>query len=268
MFNRVQDNIAGRWRQKRGPSGSHKGLSGMVECMSCGQPLYLTEERRKVSTGTATYLYYRCGSASYRAAVKGNKCPVGSKSFRADELHQRIDCVLEEEFGGHYLYEEVFVPGVGSHDELERTERAISDLMADRQNGKFTGDRFLHDLFTEQILALSVRRTELLNAGVTESRWERVKTDRTLWDEWTNSDWPKRRRLIHMAGILVRAWPGEGLVEAVEDPNIAARLAGYIATGELPELPPRGKRRGKPKLIEVVTAMIAEHSDPQGAASA
>lgn len=263
-FRRLEENISSRWQQRKSNAG-REGLSGMIECRNCGAPIYTVRERRQLKSGDhASYLYYRCSSGGQNRIVTGNKCMEqrkATKSMTAANLHERIEIAIREQFAAQDLYEDIYVPGIGSTEELERTERAISDLLTDRQSGKFSADQYLLDLYHVQLSALSARRTDLLAQGVTESRWERVKTDKTLWDEWTNADWEKRRQLIHMAGIVIRVDIAMDLVEIEEDPDMAQRIASYADGGKLPELPRRTKRTTTTDTVAEFVAMVTKQQD-------
>lgn len=235
-FEQIQREFDRRARHKStGYENQMRFFSGAIECLGCGKPLYLLEINDK---GKIRH-YYRCGTNHNKTAIRIGKdpCPAHAKSVVGARLHEYVDEMVCGPLGKHELHEDHYVEGLGSYEEAERIRSALRTLVTDFYNGEYESP-FLAELYHEKKNELSRRLDRMTADGVELSHWERRPTGKTLWDEWQAADWTRKRELLRMAGLTVRAMPGKnGVIEVVEAEDTAQRLADYAAGKPLRDAP-------------------------------
>lgn len=232
-FARVQMELTRRKVSgRKGDAAKAEYLSGDLVCLGCGGKLYIHKQTKRTASGQEKdYEHYRCIGASQKGSILaqgGQPCPARARGIVAAGLHSFVDDQIAGRLRRHELHIDVYIPGVGSHEEITRIQTALRNLMSDRERGEYDLD-FLEQLYFEKVRTLKKRLADLQANGVELDRWERQPTGKTLWDEWKASDWPRRRELLKMAGLVIRAMPGEGTIEIVESEDTAERLADYAA---------------------------------------
>lgn len=206
-----------------------QALSGAIECLGCGQPLYMAVFRKKHKKGITEYAYYRCGSAANRSSRANPKlgCLAKTQGIPAAKLHTRIEEQLKARFSKYPATKEVFIPGTGNHEEVTRDRDALQRMLADRAAGKYDGP-VLEPIYFEQLTAISNRVQRHEAEGVRESRFERQPTGETIYHEWVSGDWARRRELLAVSNITIRARPGlDDVLEIIEGDDTDTRLAAY-----------------------------------------
>lgn len=257
-FATIQAELARRKDGKgSGPAPDPWGVSGVVECIDCGFPLYIHKQDKR----HVTYGYYRCATGrSNRKHLP--QCGETNRSTSAETLHRLVDLAVRADLAEVELTESVFVPGSGSHEEVSTIKQSIEDLVGDRARGEYNNP-FLSELFHQKLRELTARLENLEEKGVTEARWQRVPTGKTLLEEWDNAAWPRRRELVEMAGVTIRHRLGTDLIEVAFTEEALSRLQDY-ADGK-----PVRPARSSPltgtavELAATHARMLAEHSTPE-----
>lgn len=226
-FAKVEAELASRRMGERAPSAGAQYLSGAILCSGCGKPLYywknVTKEKR-------THHYYRCGGRMLKGAAERN-CPAGGRTLRAALIHDFLDDRIREELAQHELMEDVWVPGTGSHEQLDQVKKSIQEIIRAQGDGQFD-DEFAQELFREQLSSLIQRKKKLEAEGVTESHWEERPTGRTLADAWEEADWDLRRELLKQGRITLYAQPGTAEMHVLVGKEAAERMAATFKNME------------------------------------
>lgn len=256
-FERLQAALVRPPKQR---SNSKLFLSGTVECLGCGGPLYVLKAK---GAGGNNLYYYRCVAGNEVKRGEKHPCLARTMSITAQKLHGFLDDQIGERFSEFELYEDVFVEGVGSFEEAERIRRSIEILHEDRIRGEYDAEP-MKSLYYEKMGELRQRLAALEESGAELSRWERRPTGRTLWDAWETADWTTRKKLLDMAGLAVRALPGAGTMEIIESEDTAKRLAEYAAGKPLrsvPKPPPTARVQQHEKIRQQLITGVSQQPD-------
>ncbi|MDP7733630.1 recombinase family protein [Mycobacterium paragordonae] len=183
-WKQIQDAVAIRKTNRRGPTVVKNPMLGVGYCGLCGSSLAqkVTQRYDKV------YRYYNCG-----------RTPVNCRgvTIRADDA----DRLLEEAFislkGNDRVTRRVFVPGEDNSHELEQLRATIARLRRESDVGLIVSDED-ERIYLERMRSLVDRRTKLEQTPFRSAGWVTEETDQTYAEVWPDSD---HRQLIIDAGI-------------------------------------------------------------------
>lgn len=185
-------------------------MSGVVQCLVCGQDMHYHTYSRNY--GRKNYRYYYCKDKGHTGMVDA----------------ETVEGILEETFlsavGDQPVRERVYRPAEDHQTALDEAVRAVDELTAllGSIHSKTVANRL-----TEQLSALDRRIAELEQTPSRPAGYEFKETGSTFRSAWDTSDEDERRELLLRSGIrfAVKRPPGtKGLEYKLYEPEDAADL--------------------------------------------
>lgn len=159
-------------------------MSGVVQCLVCGQDMHHHSYTR--SYGKGTYRYYYCKDKDHTGMVDA----------------ETVEGILEETFlkavGDKPVRERVYRPAEDHQTDLDEAVRAVDELtsLLGTVHSKTMANRL-----TEQLSALDRRIAELEQMPSRPAGYEFKETGSTFKSAWDNSSLEERRQLLLDSGI-------------------------------------------------------------------
>jgi DNA invertase Pin-like site-specific DNA recombinase len=182
-------------------------LLGVVECASCGRPLYRHVATRQLKDGPKEY-------ASYRCKTRHDGKPSCPGSVKEEELFELAEGLFLDSVGGMEVQTRRYEPGEDHTEELDQINTSIADLRNARyRRREFTTAEDI-DVWDEMMADLLESRDRLAALPQRRAGWVLEGTGELYRGVWERSEWPERGKLIRNAGLKIRATRSRGFLEA------------------------------------------------------